>query len=122
MDYETQADALCEAGHKAGQSILRAIDDAYEGRSILPARKVRRVFDGMIEALTDEMSTMDAPLFTASAYEAIPAVLLSGVERAEINGNAHLARAAYIRERREDELAQAADFYADQRRDEREVA
>jgi hypothetical protein len=116
---EQEADALCEAGLKAGASILSAIDNAYEGRSVLPARKFRRVFDCMIDSLTDEMSGIDAPLFTASAYEAIPQVLLSQVERAEINSNAHLARAAYMAERASEAEAELADYRYDQMRDER---
>jgi hypothetical protein len=119
MTHEQEADALCEAGHKAGQSILSAIDDAYEGRSILPARKMRRVFDCMIESLTDEMSAIDAPLFTASAYEAVPIANLSAVERAEIDSNAHLARAAYMAERASEAQAELADYYYDLARDER---
>jgi hypothetical protein len=73
----------------------------------------------MIESLTDEMSGIDAPLFTASAYEAIPQVLLSQVERAEINSNAHLARAAYMAERASEAEAELADYRYDQMRDER---
>ena len=119
MTHETQADALCEAGHKAGQSILSAIDDAYEGRSILPARKMRRVFDGMIEALTDEMSAIDAPLFIAAAYGAFPIVNLSAVERAEIQSNEWGAYDTFLRERANEAMYEAADYYRDQRRDER---
>ena len=118
MDYETQADAICEAGHKAGNAILNMLDEAYANASTLPARKVRRMFDGMIEALTDEMSGTEAALFTASAYEAIPAVILSAVERAEINSNAWRAYEVYIGDAQAAEADYRADFYADQRRDE----
>ena len=113
MTHEQQADAICEAGHKAGAAILDAIDIAYDQRPVLAARKVRRVFDGMVEALTDEMSGTEAALFTASAYEAIPAVILSAVERAEINSNAWRAYEVYIGD------AQAAEAIADYRRDQR---
>lgn len=119
MTHEHEADALCEAGHKAGQSILSAIDDAYEGRSILPARKMRRVFDGMIEALTDEMSAIDAPLFTAAAYGAFPIVNLSAVERAEIQSNEWGAYDTFLRERANEAMYEAADYRADLARDER---
>lgn len=122
MTIEHEADAICEAGHKAGRSLLSAIDDAYEGRSIIPARKFRRVFDGMVESLTDEMSGIDAPLFAASAYKAIPDVLLSKVERAEIGCNADLAYAAYVKERASEAQAELADYRYDQMRDERMMA
>jgi hypothetical protein len=119
MTIETEADELCEAGHKAGQSILSAIDDAYEGRSILPARKMRRVFDAMVEGLTDEMSAIDAPLFIAAAYGAFPIVNLSAVERAEIQSNEWSAYDTFLRERASEAMYERADFLADQRRDER---
>jgi hypothetical protein len=112
MTHEQEADALCEAGHKAGQSILSAIDDAYHA---LGARKVRRVFDGMIESLTDEMSGTEAALFTASAYEALPASLSTAVERAEISNNAWRAYEVFVGDAREDE----SDYRADLARDER---
>jgi hypothetical protein len=112
MTYETEADAICEAGHKAGQSILAAIDDAYHA---LGARKVRRVFDGMIESLTDEMSGTEAALFTASAYEALPDALSTAVERAEINSNAWRAYEIYVGDARSSE----DDFRYEQMRDER---
>ena len=116
MTHEQQADAICEAGHKAGAAILATIDDAYHA---LGARKVRRVFDGMIESLTDEMSSIDAPLFIASAYEAIPAVLLSAIERAEIDSNAWSARETYLREAASELAADEADYRNDMARDER---
>ena len=119
MTPEISADSICAAGLKAGQTILDAIDAAYAAVSILPARKVRRVFDGMIESLTDEMSPTDAPLFIASAYEAIPAVLLSAVERAEIDSNAWSAYETYLREAASELAADVADYRADLARDER---
>ena len=119
MDYETQADAICEAGLKAGNAILDAIDIAYDQRPVLAARKVRRVFDGMIESLTDEMSGTEAALFIASAYEAIPAVILSAVERAEINANAWRAYEVFIGDAREAEDEARADYCRDLARDER---
>lgn len=118
MTHETQADAICEAGLKAGAAILDMLDDAYANASVLPARKVRRMFDGMIEALTDEMSGTEAALFIASAYEAIPAVMLSAVERAEINANAWRAYEVFVGDAREAEAEARADYLRDQRRDE----
>jgi hypothetical protein len=118
MTPETQADAICEAGHKAGAAILDAIDIAYDQRPVLAARKVRRVFDGMIEALTDEMSGTEAALFIASAYEALPASMSTAVERAEINSNAWRAYEVYIGDAREAEAEAIADYRRDQRRDE----
>ena len=38
MTHEQQADAICEAGHKAGAAILDAIDTAYDQRPVLAAR------------------------------------------------------------------------------------
>ena len=118
MTHETEADAICEAGLKAGAAILDMLDDAYANASVLPARKVRRMFDGIIEALTDEMSGTEAALFTASAYEAIPAVILSAVERAEINANAWRAYEVFVGDAREAEAEAIADYRRDQRRDE----
>jgi hypothetical protein len=115
MTHETQADAICEVGHKAGLAIVATIDDAY---SILPARRLRRIFDGMVESLTDDMSGTEAALFIASAYEAIPAVMLSAVERAEISSNAWRAYEVFLGDAREAEAEAIADFRADQRRDE----
>ncbi len=114
-----EADALSEAGHTAGLAIVATINAAYDAVCILPARKFRRVFDAMIESLTDEMSAIDAPLFIASAYEAVPIANLSQVERAEIDSNAHLARAAYMAERASEAQAELADYYYDLARDER---
>jgi hypothetical protein len=113
---EQEADALCEAGHKAGAAILATIDDAYHA---LGARKVRRVFDGMIESLTDEMSGTEAALFTASAYEALPASLSTAVERAEISSNAWRAYEEFVGDAREDEAEARADYFRDLARDER---
>ena len=115
MNPETQADAICEAGHKAGAAILATIDDAYHA---LGARKVRRVFDAMVEALTDEMSGTEAALFTASAYEALPASMSTAVERAEINSNAWRAYEVFVGDAREAEAEAIADYRRDQRRDE----
>jgi hypothetical protein len=116
---ETEADALSKAGHAAGLAIVATINAAYDAVCILPARKFRRVFDAMIESLTDEMSAIDAPLFTASAYEAVPIANLSQVERAEIDSNAHLARAAYMAERASEAEAELADYRYEQMRDDR---
>jgi len=119
MTHETEAEEICEAGHKAGSAILDMLDDAYANASVLPARKIRRMFDGMIEALTDEMSGTEAALFIASAYEAIPVVALSAVERAEINSNAWRAYEIYVGDAREAEAEAIADYIRDQRRDDR---
>lgn len=115
MDYETQADAICEAGLKAGQSLLMAIDDAYHA---LGARKVRRVFDAMVESLAGEMPATECDLFTASAYEALPASMSTAVERAEINANAWRAYEVFVGDAREAEAEAIADYRRDQRRDE----
>jgi len=112
MTHEQQADAICEAGHKAGQSLLMAIDDAYHA---LGARKVRRVFDAMVESLAGEMPALECDLFTASAYEALPASVSTAVERAEINANAWRAYEVFVGDAREAE----ADYRADIARDER---
>jgi hypothetical protein len=116
------ADKICAAGLKAGLAILNAIDDAYEATRILPARKVLRLFDGMIESLTDEMSPTDAPLFIASAYEAIPHVNLTATERAKIDQDAWSAYETYLREAASELAADEADYRYDQMRDERMMA
>ena len=116
MDHEQQADAICETGHKAGAAILATIDDAYHA---LGARKVRRVFDAMVESLAGEMPATECDLFTASAYEALPASMSTAVERAEINSNAWRAYEVFVGDAQAAEADDRADFYADQRRDER---
>jgi hypothetical protein len=116
MTHETEADAICEAGHKAGKSILAAIDDAYYA---LGARKVRRVFDAMVESLAGEMPSTECDLFTASAYEALPDALSTAVERAEINSNAWRAYEVFVGDAREAEAEARADYYRDLARDER---
>lgn len=116
MIFETQANAICEAGYKAGQSILSAIDGAH---SILPARRLRRIFDRMVESLTDEMSSIDAPLFTAAAYGALPIANLSAVERAEIHSNEWRAYDTFVRERANEAMYDTADYLVDLARDER---
>lgn len=115
-DYERQADDICEAGHKAGQSILAAIDEAYYS---LGARKVRRVFDAMVESLAGEMPATECDLFTASAYEALPVSMSSAVERAEINSNAWRAYEVFVGDARATEDEARADYYRDLARDER---
>ncbi len=116
MTIETEADAICEAGLKAGNAILATIDDAYHA---LGARKVRRVFDAMIESLAGEMPSTECDLFTASAYEALPASLSTAVERAEIDRNAWRAYEIYVGDAREAEAEARADYYNDLARDER---
>jgi hypothetical protein len=116
MTHQHEADALCEAGHKAGAAILTAIDDAYHA---LGARKVRRVFDAMVESLAGEMPALECDLFTASAYEALPASMSTAVERAEINANAWRAYEVFLGDAREAEAEAIADYRRDQRRDER---
>lgn len=116
MNYEAQADAICEAGLKAGAAILATIDDAYHA---LGARKVRRVFDAMVESLAGEMPSTACDLFTASAYEALPASLSTAVERAEINSNAWRAYEIYVGDARKAEAEARADYYRDMARDER---
>jgi hypothetical protein len=116
MSIETEADALCEAGLKAGAAILATIDDAYHA---LGARKVRRVFDAMVESLAGEMPSTACDLFTASAYEALPASLSTAVERAEISNNAWRAYEVFVGDAREAEAEARADYYRDLARDER---
>jgi hypothetical protein len=119
---EIAANKICEDGHRAGQTILNAIDHAYDARCILSARKFRRVFDAMVESLTDEMSPTDAPLFIASAYEALPAVFSSAIERAKIDQDAWSAYETYLREAASELAADEADYRYDQMRDERLLA
>lgn len=116
MTPEISADKICAAGLKAGAAILATIDDAYYA---LGARKVLRLFDSMIEGLTDEMSPTDAPLFIASAYEAVPHVNLTAAERAKIDENAWSAYETYLREAASELAADEADYRYDLARDER---
>lgn len=110
--YEIEADNIAQAGKDAGTAILNLIDAAYYS---LGARKVRIVFDAMVQSLAAEKPALECDLFTASAYEALPASLSSAVERAEINNNAWRAYEVFVGDAREDAAEQAADFAHDQR-------
>lgn len=115
MTATTEADKIAEAGKAAGAAILATIDAAYY---TLGARKVRIVFDAMVQSLAAEKPALECDLFTASAFEALPPSLSSEVERAEINNNAWRAWEAFVEDAREDQQLQAADHYHDMRRDE----
>ena len=112
--YEREADEIAEAGKAAGAAILATIDAAYYA---LGARKVRIVFDAMVQCLAAEKPSLECDLFTASAFEALPPSLSSAVERAEINSNAWRAYEVYVGDAIEDAAEQAADFANDLRRE-----
>ncbi len=109
---ELEADNIAQAGKDAGTAILATIDAAYY---TLGARKVRIVFDAMVQSLAAEMPALECDLFTASAYEALPPSLSSAVERAEINSNAWRAYEVFVGDALADAAEQAADHLHDQR-------
>ena len=110
--YEREADEIAEAGKAAGAAILATIDAAYYS---LGARKVRIVFDAMVQCLAAEKPSLECDLFTASAYEALPNSLSSAVERAEINSNAWRAYEVFVGDLVASEAEARADFYHDLR-------
>jgi hypothetical protein len=72
----------------------------------------------MVESLAGEMPALECDLFSASAYEALPASMSTAVERAEINANAWRAYEVFVGDAREAEAEAIADYRRDQRRDE----
>jgi hypothetical protein len=110
---ERQAETISLSGAEAGRAIWLAVDCAIEAG--LPANRARRVFDSMLDAIVDDMPADASELFSASAYEAIPAVALSAVERAEINANAWRAYEVFVGDARSSE----DDYRYEQMRDER---
>ena len=114
---ERQAEVITLSGAEAGRSIWLAVDCAMEAG--LPAKRARRVFDSMLDAIVDDMPADTSELFSASAYEAIPMSATSTVERAEIDRNAWRAYEVYIGDARAAEADAIADYRRDQRRDER---
>lgn len=112
---EKQAERISLAGAAAGANLWDAIESAMGAG--LSARHARRVFDGMLDAIVDDMPADECPLFVASAYEVIPADATSTAERAAIDSAAWAAWTVYVDAIRKDEAAQIADFRADARRD-----
>ena len=117
---EVQAEQISLAGAAAGANIWDAIESAIEAG--LPASKARRVFDGMLDAIVDDLPDDECPLFVASAYEVIPADATSTAERAAIDAAAWAAWTVYVDGRADDDAAQVADYRYDQMRDERMMA
>ena len=112
--HEIEADCIAQAGKAAGEAILNIIDAAYY---TLEARKLRIVFDAMVQSLAANKPALECDLFTASAYEALPPSLSSAVERAEINANAWRAYEVFVGDAIEDAANQAADIANDLRRE-----
>ena len=110
--HEIEADCIAQAGKAAGEAILNIIDAAYY---TLEARKLRIVFDAMVQSLAADKPALECDLFTASAYEALPPSLSSAVERAEINANAWRAYEVFVGDAQADE----DDYRYEQMRDER---
>lgn len=113
MSATTETDRIEAAGRRAGEAIWSAVDAAYDAG--LNARKMRRAFEIALEAIAEDVPDNERPLWQASAYEAIPHVLLSAVERAEISRNAWDAYDDYLDMLREHALLDAADFAHDLR-------
>ena len=114
---EIAADKIALAGCTAGRSLWTAIDEAIEAG--MPARKARRVFDILVEQITEEMPETEAALFAASAFEALPASATSTADRAKIDSDAWRAYEVYVGDARNAEAEDRADYYRDLARDER---
>ena len=115
MSATTETDRIETAGRKAGEAIWSAIEYAYEAG--LTVQRMRRAFEIALEAIAEDVTDNERPLFQASAYEAIPHVRLSAVERAEISRNAFDAYDDYLDMLREHAPLDAADFAHDLRRE-----
>lgn len=115
MSATTEADRIEAAGRKAGEAIWSAVEYAYEAG--LTVQRMRRAFEIALEAIAEDVPDAERPLWQASAYEAIPHVLLSAVERAEISRNAFDAYDDYLDMLREHAPLDAADHHNDMRRE-----
>jgi len=83
-------------GLRTGHAIISTVADACPN---LTAKKFRRVFEAVLEQIAVEFSDIDAPLFRASAREALTHEMLTAVERSENGRDAHLAFVAYLKQR-----------------------
>ncbi len=113
MSATTETDRIEAAGRKAGEAIWSAIEAAYDAG--LNARKMRAAFAAALEVIAEDVPDAERPLWQASAYEAIPHVLLNAVERAEISRNAFDAYDDYLDMLREHAPVEAADHHNDMR-------
>jgi len=113
---EIAADCLALAGHDAGAAIWLAVELANSAG--LSGRRMRRMFDALIEEITDELDD-EAALFRASAYEALPVSATTTVERAEIDANAWRAYDDYCQMLIADMESAAIDHAYDAARDAR---
>ena len=114
---EQEAEVISLSGAEAGRAIWLAVDCAIEAG--MSASRARRVFDGMLETIVDEMSGTEAALFAASAYETLPLSATSTADRAKIDSDAWRAYEIYVGDAREAEAEARADYYNDLARDER---
>ena len=114
---EQEAEVISLSGAEAGRAIWLAVDCAIEAG--MSASRARRVFDGMLETIVDEMSGTEAALFSASAYETLPLSATSTADRAKIDSDAWRAYEIYVGDAREAEAEARADYYNDLARDER---
>jgi hypothetical protein len=83
-------------GLRTGRAIISTVADACPN---LTAKKIRRVFEAVLEQIAVEFSDIDAPLFQTSAREALTYEMLTAIERTEIGREAHMAFVAYLKER-----------------------
>lgn len=114
---ESEAELISVNGGEAGRALWSGIECAMQAG--LPGSKARRVFDILVEQITEDMNEFEAPLFAASAFEALPLAATSTQERAVINSAAWSAYDSYCREAEAREIDQNADFAFEQARDER---
>jgi len=113
---EIEADRIALSGCRAGRAIWSAIECASEAG--LPSRKARRLFDVLVDDMSEELPEAEAALFQASAYEALPLSATSTIERAEIDTNAWRAYDDYCDTMVDELAADAADHRAATARDE----
>jgi hypothetical protein len=121
MTATTTADRIAAAGLDAGKAVWAAIEATCEGRC-LPWVSARKLFDCMMETLSDDIDSDERYLFDASAYEAIPDIRLTASERSEISSNAWDAYDAFVEARKIADRIDAAEYCAEAARDERMMA
>ena len=114
---ESEAELISINGGEAGKVLWSAIECAMQAG--MPSAKARRVFDILIEQITEEMHEYEAPLFAASAFEALPLAATSTQERARINDAAWSSYDDYCREAEVRQASEHEDYAYEQARDER---
>lgn len=112
--FTVRTDFLALEATNAGEHIWRAIELMPE---VSDARRVR-AFEVALEVICEEIGcTFTRKLFSATAMQALPVVLLSAAQRKQISNEAMDAWQAYVDFLRAEQAEDAADHYRELERD-----